>query len=317
MSSKSNDQGRAYEYVTLLTLEREISKIRKAEVERNSSFYASQSAYGSISESQQKCLKAAAEAMVPTIFELEPLITESGTDVVTLLIQQDERGEEGDVRDILIIRNSLRWEIGLSLKHNHFAVKHSRLSPTIDFGEKWYGHCCSNEYKTDIKPVFDKLREYKAKGCIWREIADKEATVYKPILEAFKEEVLRSYEAYKDTPARLVEYLLGKFDFYKVVGIDRKRITEIQPYNLHGCLNKPSRSKRSQIVVPVCELPTRIVALDFKPGSGNTVELYMDKGWQFSFRIHNASTKVEPSLKFDIQIIGMPTTIMTINCQWR
>ena len=55
---------------------------------------------------------------------------------------------------------------------------------------------------------------------------------------------------------------------------------------------------------------------NFKPDSTNTLELYLDNGWQFSFRIHNASTKVEPSLKFDIQIIGMPTTIITVNSFW-
>ncbi|MEG2575602.1 MAG: HaeIII family restriction endonuclease [Christensenella sp.] len=42
----------------------------------------------------------------------------------------------------------------------------------------------------------------------------------------------------------------------------------------------------------------------------------MDGGWQFSFRIHNAATLVEPSLKFDVQIIGMPVTIISINCTW-
>ena len=36
-----------------------------------------------------------------------------------------------------------------------------------------------------------------------------------------------------------------------------------------------------------------------------------------SFRIHNASTKVEPSLKFDIQFIKMPTSILNIECQWQ
>lgn len=63
-------------------------------------------------------------------------------------------------------------------------------------------------------------------------------------------------------------------------------------------------------------LPTRIVNLEFKPNSMNTVELYTDGGWQFSSRIHNASTKVETGLKFDIHIVGMPTTIITINCSW-
>ena len=53
------------------------------------------------------------------------------------------------------------------------------------------------------------------------------------------------------------------------------------------------------------------------PDRNNTVELYMDGGWQFTFRIHNAATKVEPSLKFDVQIVGMPTAIITIDCHWR
>ena len=105
----------------------------------------------------------------------------------------------------------------------------------------------------------------------------------------------------------MVEYLLGEFDFYKVISIDSKRITQIQSYNLHGNLNKSTRTINPKIKIPVVMLPTRIVSFDFKPNSSNTVELYMDGGWQFNFRIHNASTKVEQSLKFDIQIIGMPT----------
>ena len=115
----------------------------------------------------------------------------------------------------------------------------------------------------------------------------------------------------------MVEYLLGEFDFYKVISIDSKRITQIQSYNLHGTLNKSTKTISPKIQIPAVMLPTRIVSFDYKPNSSNTVELYMDGGWQFNFRIHNASTKVEQSLKFDIQIIGMPTTIISINCSWR
>ena len=105
----------------------------------------------------------------------------------------------------------------------------------------------------------------------------------------------------------MVEYLLGEFDFYKVIGIDSKRTTQIQSYNLRGTLNKQGNKKKRSIELPISTLPTRIVSL----------ELYLDGGWQFSFRIHNASTKVESSLKFDIQIIGMPTTIISIDCRWK
>ncbi len=48
----------------------------------------------------------------------------------------------------------------------------------------------------------------------------------------------------------------------------------------------------------------------------NTLLLCMDNGWAFTFRIHNAEEICTPSLKFDVQIIGVPTTIISINCPW-
>jgi len=115
----------------------------------------------------------------------------------------------------------------------------------------------------------------------------------------------------------MVEYLLGQYDFYKMIGIDSYRITQIQAFNLRGTLNKDGKKTKANILVPVVDLPTRIIDVAIRPHSNNTVELYLDAGWQFSFRIHNASTYVEPSLKFDIQIIGMPATIFTIDCKWQ
>lgn len=87
--------------------------------------------------------------------------------------------------------------------------------------------------------------------------------------------------------------------------------------NMHGFRRyKPGKNTISAITVPVVELPTRLVALEFKPESENTVEMYLNNGWQLSFRIHNASTKVEPSLKFDVQFVGMPTSVLNIECRW-
>nr|WP_322597221.1 HaeIII family restriction endonuclease [Mergibacter septicus] len=81
----------------------------------------------------KKLYKISALAGVNTIFELEPLILDDGSDELELKIQSDDKGEKGDVRDVLIIRRGIEWEIGLSVKHNHFAVKHSRLSKKLDF----------------------------------------------------------------------------------------------------------------------------------------------------------------------------------------
>lgn len=63
-------------------------------------------------------------------------------------------------------------------------------------------------------------------------------------------------------------------------------------------------------------LPTTIYNLDYKRGSKNTLELVMDNGWQISFRIHNALSRLEPSLKFDIQLIDIPQSVTNIKECW-
>lgn len=318
MSSKSNDKGRAYEFAYLNTLHDEISKYKTSNIEKNSSYHAAERAWNTLDESEKEVYKLSALAGTNAILELEPLILDEGDDEVELKIQTDNMGKDGDVRDVLIIRKGIEWEIGLSVKHNHFAVKHSRLSKVLDFGEKWYGIKCSDKYWEDIKPIFDYLENEKSKGANWRDIPNKEDDVYLPLLNAFKDEIDRQNNVYgKDIPKLMVEYLLGEFDFYKVIGIDSKQLTQVQSYNLRGTLNKDGIKRKRTIKLPIASLPTRIVSLEFRPGSKNTLELYLDRGWQFSFRIHNASTKVETSLKFDIQIIGMPTTIISIDCKWK
>ncbi len=317
MSRRSNDQGRAFEFITLITLAEEINKVREAVIEKNSSYEATKRAWDNIDSNLQVDLKSAAEAAVESIFDLEPMILEDGNDKLELLVQQDSQGEKGDVRDILIVRRNVQWEIGLSLKHNHFAVKHSRLSKTIDFGKKWFGIPCSQQYWDEVNPLFDYLAEEKKLGTKWRELPDKENDVYVPLLNAFKDEVERSNKSNPEVPKRMVEYLLGEYDFYKVVSVDAKRITQIFTFNLRGTLNQASKTTQPETSIPIAKLPTRIIDIDFKPKKKNTIEMFMDEGWQFSFRIHNASSKVEPSLKFDVQIVGMPTTIISINCIWK
>ena len=311
MSNKSNNQGRAYEFSYLITLFEEISKIRPAKIEENSSYFAAERAWNTLTDSEKTIYKVSALVGVNTIFDLEPLILDDGDDELELKIQSDDKGKEGDVRDVLIIRRGIEWEIGLS-------VKHSRLSKNLDFGRKWYGIDCSKQYWEDIKPIFEYLDVEKQNGSKWSDLPNKEDDVYIPLLNAFKGELERQNHLFgKDIPKLMVEYLLGEFDFYKVIGIDSKRTTQIQSYNLRGTLNKQGNKKKRNIELPISTLPTRIVSLEYKPGSKNTLELYLDGGWQFSFRIHNASTKVESSLKFDIQIIGMPTTIISIDCRWK
>lgn len=189
MSNKSNNQGRAYEFSYLITLFEEISKIRPAKIEENSSYFAAERAWNTLTDSEKTIYKVSALAGVNTIFDLEPLILDDGDDELELKIQSDDKGKEGDVRDVLIIRRGIEWEIGLSVKHNHFAVKHSRLSKNLDFGSKWYGIDCSKQYWEDIKPIFEYLDVEKQKDSKWSDLPNKEDDVYIPLLNAFKDEL--------------------------------------------------------------------------------------------------------------------------------
>ena len=316
MSVQSNNQGRAYEFICINTLQEEINKIRKSEIVKNSAYFADERAWNSIDEHLKGQLIKSANAAVSTIFEMEPMILEKDDDVVKLTIQTDDQGKEGDVRDIVISRTNVSWEIGLSIKHNHFAVKHSRIAKNLDFAKKWFNVPCSQEYWGEIKPIFSRLEVLKSQNVRWGEVENKDKTIYVPLLTAFKNEIINANKKDFSIPRNMVEYLLGEFDFYKIISVDAKRLTQIESFNMHGTLNRSTKTVKSKIFIPVVDLPTRIVSFDFKPNSSNTLELYMDNGWQFSFRIHNAETMVVPSLKFDIQIVGMPTTIISINCLW-
>lgn len=317
MSTKSNDQGRAYEYAYIKIFCKILQENRKIRIIENSSWKANKRAWTIMDDEMKKNFLISADAAWGTILELEPRLLDDDGEELTIELQQDKKGISGDVRDIVIKKDDIDWEFGLSIKHNYDAVKHSRLSHKLDFGKEWFGVPCSDTYWSSVESIFNMLKDEKEKETKWSEIDEKNESVYRPILQAFIDEVHRAYEIDKTIPRKMIEYLVGVEDYYKIVSKDNKRLTIIHTFNIHGTLNKASSVKISSITVPEVELPTRLVALEFKPFSENTVEMYLDNGWQLSFRIHNASIKVEPSLKFDIQFIAMPLSVLKIECRWK
>ena len=205
-------------------------------------------------------------------------------------IQSDMEGARGDVRDIIV--DCPDGEVGISAKNRHHAVKHSRLSDKIDFGKLWSGNTSSNEYYHKITPIFSELRRRQKSGQLWRDIEDKSDRFYIPILHAFDKELNRLCNSNESAAKNILQYLLGKYDFYKVAKINGKVV--ILSFNLYGSLKWGSK-------IP---LPSSLI--DTKMKGNTTLTVTFDKGWQLSFRIHNASSKIEPSLKFDIQIVGLP-----------
>lgn len=81
---------------------------------------------------------------------------------------------------------------------------------------------------------------------LWREMAEKESKVYVPLLNAFKTEIEKTYSTDKSLPKKLIEYLLGAYDFYKVISVDHRQMTQLQTYNTHGTLNKPAKKTEAE-----------------------------------------------------------------------
>ena len=260
----------------------------------------------------------AAKKTIETMVAIEPglVSAKSPSDFLSIRLASDAEGIIGDVRDVIFSRpnNSTGWEIGISAKNNHDAVKHSRLSPKIDFGNEWMDFPCSASYFSVIQPVFDYLKTIKADNpkTKWEDLGcSKSEDVYVPLLKAFRKEMLHLTKSNAIASANLLHYLIGKKPFYKVIKEDNKKIVVVKAFNIGGKLNQTINGKKPIVKTDVIKLPTRVIELEFKEGSDTTLMMVLDEGWQISFRIHSASTYVENSLKFDIQLIGNPPILFT------
>ena len=317
MALSNTEYGKAYEYACLVALKEHLSSQTTGTISVTDS-----DAYRTAKNSFEKAekegssnnLTRAANAAARVILRLEPQL-QYGNGDLTLAIQTDAQGIAGDVRDVVCIRGVNGWEIGISCKHNHHAVKHSRLSDTIDFGAEWLGIPCSKSYFDTVVPIFNELRDKRAEAIrnntplpLWNDIPDKAERYYIPILNAFLTEVKKLADN-NNVPSKLIEYMLGRYDFYKVITDDRKETTRVEAINIAGTLNKSANGHRSIVDVAKLKLPTRFYHMGMVPGSDNKVEIVCDEGWTLTMRIHNASSKIEPSLKFDVQLVSLPSSI--------
>lgn len=318
MALSNTEYGKAYEYACLMAIRDHLSGRTEGMVTvvASDAYRTAQAAYDKAErEGLAYDLTRAANAAARVIMRLEPQL-EHGNGNMALVIQTDAQGIAGDVRDVLCVRGRSGWEIGISCKHNHHAVKHSRLSATIDFGAEWFGIPCSREYFRAVVPIFKELRDMRATAVangealpLWNDILDKAERYYVPILNAFLTELRQLAANNPDVPSRLINYMLGRYDFYKVITDDRHETTRVEAINIAGTLNRPANGHRSIVDVARLRLPTRFYHMGFVPGSDNKIEVVCDEGWALTMRIHNASSKIEPSLKFDVQLVSLPSSI--------
>jgi hypothetical protein len=262
-------------------------------------------------------MNLAARAGVRSISRLEPRLANASRSHLLLTLQTDSAGMEGDVRDMIALRSDQNWEVGISCKHNHEALKHQRLSKTIDFGDKWLEIPCSQQYFNEINPIFDDLQRKKDAGVKWREIENKMENYYVPVLQSFMDELGRLYHGHPDdVPERLLRYIIGNKDFYKIISLERRNQTMIQGFQMYSTLNKSQGNIRPSTRITQLNFPTRVIDISFKRNSKTTVNVVFDQGWQVSLRIHSAKTLVETSLKFDANLVGSPNGLYTEYESW-
>lgn len=323
-SGKQTETGKAFEYACAMAIVDRKRNIEAAELRESPQLATARRCYSYLQSIHKNEYQQGAEAAVRIIERLEPkLFEEPGKLVISL--QTDSKGIAGDVRDVICHRSD-GWEIGLSCKHNHSAVKHSRLSDTIDFGKEWFGKNCSDLYFSEVRTVFRCLRRIREDSlaadstipALWRDLPDKEESFYVPVLKSFMKELMRLDKEFPgEIPELLIRYLIGKNDFYKVIMDDKGKFTRIDSININGSLNQASGKQKAIIKVPVVKMPTKFYEIEFKDGSKNTINVVCDQGWSVSMRIHSASSRVEPSLKFDVNLNAMPSSILTQIEPWR
>ncbi|HZW78169.1 MAG TPA: HaeIII family restriction endonuclease [Flavobacteriaceae bacterium] len=306
--------GKAFEFALLNEFYQRLKDLTSVTIRINDAYSVVKSCFESFSEIEQATFSITASSAINFLIDIEPRLAHGLTknDILELEIASDQMGQSGDVRDVILIRSMQKWEIGVSAKNNHRAVKHSRLSQQIDFGDKWLGVPCSKEYFEEIRPIFNMLKNIREanKNSKWSSIENMHATVYLPVLNAFRKELIRLDEENPGIVAEnLVQYLVGNKDFYKVIkGKDK---VEIQAYNLHGSLNLAFETVKPKARIPRLKLPTRLIEVVYQGNSNTTLLVSLNEGWQISFRIHNASSRVEPSLKFDINLVSTPHSLFT------
>jgi hypothetical protein len=313
--AKQTQNGKAFEYALLNSFLERLQVLTSVSVVESEPYKTAKKCFESFNQTEKGLYNLNASFAVNFLIDLEPRLSNGidKSDILQLEIVSDKQGQVGDVRDVLAIRSLQKWEIGISAKNNHRAVKHSRLSNDINFGEKWLGFSCSQIYFTEIKPIFDELAKLRTASKAtqkWSTLGDYHTSVYVPILNAFKKELQRLDEENPGVVAqKLVEYLIGNQDFYKV--IKGKNKVEIQAYNLHGTLNLPFKDVKPKLKIQKLKLPNRLIEVVYNENSQTTLLVTLTEGWQISFRIHNASSRIEPSLKFDINLVSAPHTLFT------
>ncbi|MCC5803801.1 HaeIII family restriction endonuclease [Rossellomorea vietnamensis] len=255
--------------------------------------------YNSLSVNEQQAMIRAARTIINFLTEYEPWLLNGGIEIA----QVKAAGGSTDVSDVRF--TGLGQSVGLSLKSNHDAVRHPRVSPTIDIAHQWLGVNTDQRYLGEVAEIFNNFTSFCEFNNVERfnqlSNEQKKNLLYSPITACFSDLLLRVFNgpAGPDAVAHFLRYLIGDRDFYKAKADFNRGELLIEAYDFSGTMGPRHRLR----------MPTRCLEVIVEPGPTglyNYINITFDRGWEVKMRLHTARTAIENSLKWDVQFVGTP-----------
>lgn len=290
MSSISNSNGRALEYIVTKTL------VEKYNCQLNDSCKYMQLKdevfYLALPENQQRRYQAASNKIgeyLETQYDIQD-------NIIIRLTDDQAKSHNSDVTDICLLNGEN--SINISLKNNHSAVKHNRpsaLALQCGFGAKSIQDIEYRENYKDITDSFTNLVNKNFTGLtLFNEVKSQDKDfinlhLYKPVCQNVVDFINKYVKLSPPNSSFLFSFLIGSKDFIKIVLRNNLEITNFykiaQPTSVNAILKNDS-----------------YVFLNF------------NNGYVISMRLHTASSKVKGvSLKFDSQVVTSDLTPVLID----
>lgn len=271
---RSNDMGRSYEFALCNQIKRNFINVTlteraEAEQERDNHHFDDLDLY-----TQNEYIKSA-----------ELICSNWLTDKIncqeeyTLDRLPDRAGVSGDVTDIRIESNN--EQINISLKHNHDALKHPRLTRLPSWVCKNDDDSYYSMHDLIWDRFFDAAYKLNPDATLFKDITSIDAdfinnNLYNPFC-SFITDYLSENTHTPKAVQNMFAFLVGTYNFYKI--IDRTDHISIQDF-----INIPAPNS-----VEVFQINQSHIGMIF------------DNGVELDLRLHTASSRLIRSVKFDVR----------------
>lgn len=292
---------KAFIYACFLALNVQLGQDQKMGFSEKTAIDTVCQAYFSMPKEKILLMDQAAQAAVRIFLRAEPWLQCEGGGSLTVSVQI----KDDDVRNIVCSKKRADWEFGFLCGGSHTKRRFNFCEDT-DFGDQLFGVSCSNEYKLETEPVFKELEKLEKRGMDWKNIVDKEERFYWPLQSAVIKELQRM-NLDGNIPEKLMQNLLGKRDFYRVIMEEKEKVTRVEACNLYGSLNKRTKECTAGVLVGRIKKPKNILSMDCKPMAKCLSIITCDEGWAFSVKVvQGQMRRVSRKLYLELGLVGVP-----------